>query len=414
MHGRRGSRKSHIVGSQLEVDVRLPEQIQRMAGTGSGILPSVFLSVFTLDLLTAFIVIGFGNAYLVRILHSPPAYPAFALAVYGAVKLLAAPAAGWLVDRASSAAVAVAVVALEASGIAVMLVTGSAEGYIIGVAPLAAGIVLGWLLVLRRLGDALEPGVRGSASAAIALAGSIGLGAGFGMAAVLAEHPQPRVAFAVALGVALLSMFTLRRVSSLPGQRQGGEIHWFEPPSAREAAAAFVLFAHIGTIGSIAVTFGPVILGDLEHTLLQMGLLLTPAMAAGVLGLLVAGRRSRPSARLREAAPLYAVAAAAALFCASTSDAWWFALGAIPLGAAVGAVGPVVNAARIDVASAARAPGSVLARLSISEGLGEAAIPFLAGLAINVGGARAGMVAVGIALAVIAMVTAVAARITRL
>lgn len=389
-------------------------QVQRMTGPGRGLLLRVLISVFVLDLLTAFIVVGFGNAYLVRVLQAPLAYPAFALTVYGTVKLLAAPFAGRLVDRASSELVAVVVVVLEASGIGVMLFTGTAEGYIVGVALLSAGTVLGWLLVLRRLGEALEPGVRGSAGAALALAGSAGLGGGLGFAALLAEHSEPRVAFAAGLLVALSSLFALRRIGSAPAPPIGGGGAWREAPTRRELAAGLVLFAHLGTVGSIAVTFGPFVLGELGKTLLQMAFLLTPAMAAALLGLVIAGRWSRHTTRLREAAPLYAVAAAAALVCASTNDPWWFALGAMPLGGAIGAASPVVNAARIDVASTARAPGSVLARLSIAEGLGEASIPFLAGLAINVGGPRAGMVAVGLALAVISMLTAVAARVTRL
>lgn len=394
--------------------MRISEQLQRITGPERGPLPSVLISVFTLDLLTAFIVVGFGNAYLVRVLHSPPSYPAFSLAVYGTVKLLAAPFAGRLVDRASSGVVAAVVFALEAAGIGVMLVTGSAEGYVIGVAPLSAGTVLGWLLVLRRLGETMEPGVRGSAGAAIALAGSAGLGGGLGLAALIAEHPQPRLAFVAALVVVALSLLALRGIGTAPGSRVGGGIAWYEAPTRREVAAALVLFAHLGTVGSVAVTFGPFVLGELEKTLLQMGVLLAPAVVAALLGLVIAGRRSKHNARLREAAPLYAVAAVAALFCASTNDAWSFALGAIPLGAAIGAVGPIVNAARIDVASTARAPGSVLARLSVAEGLGEASIPFLAGLAINAGGARAGMVAVGAALALISAATALFSRVTRL
>jgi MFS family permease len=392
----------------------LPEQLKPAPGLGSGALPSVLASVFALDLITALIVVGFGNAYLVRVLHSPPAYPAFALAVYGTVKLLSAPFAGWLVDRARGGLIAALVVCLEAGAILLMLFTGTSEGYIIGVAPLSAGTVLGWLLVLRRLGETLEPGGRGPASSYIALAGSAGLAGGLGLAALLAEHPQPRMAFVAGLVVALASVFALGRLGSVHSSAGRSGSAWYEAPTRRELAAALVLFAHLGTIGSVAVTFGPFALDELGQTLLRLGLLLSPAAAAGILGMVVAGRRSKHGGRLREAAPLYAVAAAAALFCASTSDVRWFAVGAIPLGAAIGAVGPVVNAARIDVASTAQAPGAVLARMSIAEGLGEASVPFLAGLAITAGGERAGMVAVGAALAVIAVLTAVAARTARL
>ena len=222
------------------------------------------------------------------------------------------------------------------------------------------------------------------------------------------------MAFIAGLAVIACSVLALARVGSKPLAHSRSGSAWYEAPTRRELAAALVLFAHLGTIGSVGVTFGPFALDELGQTLLKLGLMLSPAAAAGVLGMVVAGRRSRHGGRLREAAPLYGIAAAAALFCASTSDVRWFAIGAIPLGAAIGAVGPVVNAARIDVASTAQAPGAVLARMSIAEGLGEASVPFLAGLAINAGGERAGMVAVGLALAVIAVLTAVAARTARL
>ena len=46
---------------------------------------------FALDMLTALIVMAYGNSYLVRTLHSPSSYPAYAFAVYGVMKLVAAP-----------------------------------------------------------------------------------------------------------------------------------------------------------------------------------------------------------------------------------------------------------------------------------------------------------------------------------
>jgi hypothetical protein len=206
----------------------------------------------------------------------------------------------------------------------------------------------------------------------------------------------------------------LRRIGSGPTARAVRERRLREAPGRRELAAGLVLFAHFGAIGSVAVTFGPYALDELGQTLLQMAVLLAPAAAAAVLAMLVSGRRSRHAGRLREAAPLYAVAAAAALFCATTADARWFAAGAVPLGAAIGAAGPLVNAARIDVSSTARTPGAVLARLSIAEGIGEALVPFLVGLAIAARGERAGMAAVGVGFALIAMLTAVGARVARL
>ena len=56
-------------------------------------------AVFSVDALTALGVIAYSNPYLIDIREAPSAYPAHALAIYGFVKLVTAPAGGCFSPR---------------------------------------------------------------------------------------------------------------------------------------------------------------------------------------------------------------------------------------------------------------------------------------------------------------------------
>ena len=116
--------------------------------------------MFVLDVLTAMIITGYGNSYLLDTLDAPPEYPAFALGVYGLVKFATAPPGGWLIDHVRPAFTLTLVGVLLTGGVVVMLAVGTANGFIVGVGILSAGVTLFWLIVVsraRRLAAAGEP-----------------------------------------------------------------------------------------------------------------------------------------------------------------------------------------------------------------------------------------------------------------
>ena len=128
----------------------------------STIVPAV-AAAYLLDVVFAVCVIGYGSRYLLHELHSSSAYPGYALAIYGLLKLVG----GRLMD-ASGILVAVALSAMaEVAAFATILVSGSAGGYLAGVAMLSFGIEIAWLVVFRAIGDASESDRRASATTLI-------------------------------------------------------------------------------------------------------------------------------------------------------------------------------------------------------------------------------------------------------
>ena len=72
--------------------------LEPLTNAGSGpwtpSLRVLLAAVFSVDALTALVVIAYSNSYLIDVLRASSAYPAYALAIYGFVKLVTAPAGG--------------------------------------------------------------------------------------------------------------------------------------------------------------------------------------------------------------------------------------------------------------------------------------------------------------------------------
>lgn len=378
----------------------------------------VLAAVFALDVLTALIITGYGNSYLLKTLDAPAAYPAFALGIYGFVKLATAPLAGRLTDRARPAVSVALAGALQAGGVGTMLAVGTAEGFIAGAGILSAGTTLMWLLVFRALADALPLEARGVATAYLGLTSAVSIGLGFAAAALLAES-ESSVVFLIGIALAAGSAALLwpvfaRGVRSRPQPRAEETAIEDARDRRAERVGAIVVFTHFLAVNATVVAFSPFALDLLDLTLLQLALLLAPAAVAAGLSMLVTGRRSRHGRRLHEAVPLYVVGAVALLLTALTSHWAWFALGMTAVGVAIGGSTPLLNSARIDVATITGTPGRVLGRLLFAEGLGSVLGPVAVGLVITAAGIRAGALAAGLAFIALAVLTSVAARAVRL
>jgi len=397
-----------------------PQVAARVAGATDRTVRFVLAAVFALDALTTLIITGYGNSYLLQTLDAPPSYPAFALGVYGFVKLATGPASGWLTDRARPLLSVLLAGALQAGGVGVMLAVGTAQAFVAGAGILSAGTTLMWLLVFRALADSVMPAARGTATAYLGLTSAISVGVGFAAAALLAESaPSAVFVTGIALGCVsaglLLQAFDWSaspRTSRRPVSAGADEPAL--PPGRAEAAAAGVVFMHFLALNATIAAFSPVALDLLDLTLLQLTALLAPAAAAAGLTMLIAGRRSRPGNRMREALPLYALGALALLLTALTSHWAWFAGGMAVVGVAIGGTTPLLSSTRIDVSIAVSSPGQALGRLIFAEGVGSVAGPLLIGVVITAGDIRAGAVVAGLAFVLLAVLTAAAARLVRL
>ncbi len=387
--------------------------------SGSRALVPALGAVFATDAMTALVVIGYGNSYLIKTLNSPASYPAYALGLYGLVKLISAPIGGRILDRVSTRLVATLACVLDLAGYAVILATHSAWGYLVGVGVLSTGIALAWLIIFHAVGGTSEPSERGSATAYMGLTSIVATGLGFGIAALIGETHYWRVAFGIGALLALVSTAALLRIEPLrPGLQAVREVP-SQPAGPgdqrmmRRFAFVFAL-AHFGVITAMLGAFGPFALRTLGLSLLQTAFLLGPAAAGGAAAMFLVGRRSRPGRRLRELAVLYAVAAAGLLVMSTVHAAPLFALIAVPMAVALGGVYPLMNASLLDAARAGERSGSALGWLFFAEGLGSVIGPLAIGMMIELAGVRAGLFAMGAVVVVLAAAAGGISRVVRL
>lgn len=385
---------------------------------GRGLLLTL-AAVFALDGLTGLVIIGYGNSYLLDVLDAPSSYPAYALGVYGFVKLLVSPPGGFLLDRLRTATVVVLGGTACGAGLVVIVATESANGYLAGVALLSLGSALCWLDLFHVLGGRHDASERGAATASVGFASILATGTGLAAAAVIAETEHWRLPFAIAAVCSLIAVVCLLNVR-VPAPSSASAVPAPERPAApdqapqRRVVAATVVFAHFATVAALLAAMVPLVLRTLDLSLLQAGFALGPAGVAGVAGMLLIGARARAGARLRAAGLLYGVAAAAILLIAGAPGPLVLAAGATPLGLSLGAAQPIVNASLIDAARAEVRSGVALGYLFFAEGLGSIVGPALAGAVISAWGERAGVgaaAAFALLLAIVALAQSARVRI---
>ena len=370
--------------------------------------------------MTALVVIAYGNSYLIETRHAPASYPAYALGIYGLVKLITAPAGGWLLDRVRVAYIVAFIYTCEAGGLLIILVTGSANGFLAGVGFLSTGIAIAWLLVFHALGDTSEADIRASSTAYVGLVSAAATATGFGLAAVFGEFSWWESAFVTGLVMATASVLLMLRVYP-PGARAGRrrlEIPTADaPPVAgrrRQVVAGVVIFAHFVAMTATLAVFGPFILRSLHLSLLKAGFLLIPAAAVGAGSMLLAGKLSKHGNRLREVAALYALGAISVLAAAFVHSPWVFGLVAIPLAIALAGAQPLLNASLLDVSHGSDDTGVVLGWLFFAEGLGSVAGPLLIAIVISTAGIRDAVVALSILESAMVAIAFVSSRTTRI
>lgn len=392
-------------------------EVLRLARSPLGV---VLVLVFLIDSMTALVVIAFGNSFLIETVHAPASYPAYELGIYGFVKLVTAPAGGWILDRARTPLVIAFIYATEAAGLGITLSTGSANGFLVGVGFLSTGIALAWLLVFHALGHAADAKVRGAATAYVGLVSAGASACGFGLAALLGQLAFWEAAFLVGFALATAAaalMFRLPRRRAAPEREERADRTTGRAANSdrrRRLIAGTVIFAHFVAVTSTLAVFGPFVLRSLHLSLLRAGFYLLPAGCVAALSMLAMGRLSRQGNRLREVAALYALGALSVLLAATVHEAWLFAFVAIPLAVAMGGAQPLLNASLLDVSHSSEDTGQALGWLFFAEGLGSVAGPMLIGLVISAAGIRDAVVALGLLEALIVAVSLAGSRATRI
>lgn len=393
-------------------------------------LLAVLAAVLCIDALTALVVLGYGNAYLLRTLGAPASAPALALTVYGVVKLLTAPLAGRVVDVARAHTVLGGTAAVELAALAVILATRSAPGYFVGIGALAAGIATSWIIAFRALGAVTAAGERGAVASSMSIVSAVATGAGFGIAVVIADTGPWWLPFALGVCLALASVALLRPPATpappdptpllgepstpAPQPLADPEPAAGTPPAAARLAAAGVVFGHFCIVTGLLVVFWPFTLELLGLSPLRSLVLLLPAGATGGAALVLSGRRSRPGRRLPQAAALYALGAAGLGATAVATNAPWFAAAAVLVAPALAGAQPVLIASMIDISRITRRAGTALGWIFSAEALGAIAGPAIVGTAIELWDVRAGVVTIAVGAALLAALAATASRFARL
>ena len=363
----------------------------------STIVPAV-AAAYLLDVVFAGCVIGYGSRYLLHELHSSSAYPGYALAIYGLLKLVGALVGGRLMD-ASGILVAVALSAMaEVAAFATILVSGSAGGYLAGVAMLSFGIEIAWLVVFRAIGDASESDRRASLTAAMSVVALAALGSGILLSILLARTTSSSPSFLLTGAMAVVSTVLLVQLSAHTR---------LAPPTAAprldrrrfsefRALLPLLVAAHFAVLAGSLAVYTPYVLRRLDLDLFHAGLVAAPAAIVAAAAMWLVGNRSRPGRRLAEASGWYVVAAIAMFISAHTHSLVAFGLLAIPLGAALAVTTPLMTAGLIDSAATSESPGSAFGALFFMEGLGGIAGPALVGAAISLKGISMGATLIGV------------------
>lgn len=365
------------------------------AGFGLRALLPTLAAIFAIDAMTALVIIGYGNTYLINSLSAPASYPAYALAIYGLVKLVSAPVGGWVLDRFPARTIAAAACGLELAGFGVILATHTARGYLGGVALLASGIALAWLVVFHAVGKASDAQGRGSATAYMGLTSVSATAVGFGIAALIGESRHWQAAFALGIAFAVVSSLSLlrlrRRDPRVTEVESPVELSPVAEPRALRRFAFVVVLVHFAVITATLGAFGPFALRTLDLSLLQAGLLIAPAMLAGAGAMYLAGHRSKHGRRLTELGVLYLVGAAALVWISTIHHPVFLLLAAVPFAISLAGVHPLMNASLLDAAHAGDRAGTALGWLFFAEGLGSVFGPLAIGTVIELAGVRVGL-----------------------
>jgi MFS family permease len=347
----------------------------------------LLLAAFLLDLLSVFIVFGYGSSYLLRELHAPAAYPAFALAIYGGVKTGASQPAGWLLDRLGKGPVVAFALAAGSIGLALAARDQQAPAFFVAVGLLAVTVSVGWIVVMAALAQEADANDRGAAASTLGLLSGAATGTAVFLAAAFIAFGTPKGAlgFGVVLVVAVCSLMAFASL-------RPPEIQVFGRRKVlRERLPLFaIVFCHFAALTAVAGLYIPFLLRDLDLSTTTAAIVLLPAAATGGLTMLWSGSRSRAGGRFALAGDFYALGGLSLLLISRESHLLLVVLLTIPVVGALAATAPLVNAAVLDTGSQAKS--ETLGWIFLVEGLGAAAGPLLAASAISLVGIRIAMV----------------------
>ena len=358
-------------------------------------------AAFVLDLLTVFLVFAWGNSYLIDVLRAPAAAPGYALAIYGFVKLVSAPAGGWLLGRAGTRAMLASAIALEAAGLAVALLLETTAGFLGCIALLGAGVALSWIVIFFEAGRAGTFEERGSAGTFLSISSGMASAGALAVAPLFSIFLADRAAFAFA-GLLVAAQAGLLALS--PNVRAGADSSPTSalPPPGR-TALALVLFGHFALVSGAVAALIPFVLKTLDLSLARAVITMGPAVAVAAGLTLWSGRRGASEGRFQSAPLFYGAAAAALVALSFATSPLLAALVTIPVAGGLAAAAPLINSSVLDATDHRHAVGPTLGWFFFAEGAGAVAGPAVVAAVIALTSVRPGLATAGMGLAVLAL-----------
>lgn len=355
-------------------------------------------AAFFLDALTTFFVFAYGSVYLLRELHTPAAYPAIALAIYGAVKLTTAPPGGWLLARHGAGVCTALSFAVGAIGLAIALREHTAISFFIAVGCCALAVSLFWLIVIQAIGVNAADDQRGVAGSMLGIVSIAGTASGVVLSPAFELFGTPRAAMTMVLA-AICVVAALLAFWSTGTAPQSHAIRG----RVTKSSLPFLLLVlcHFAALTAVASVYLPFLFRTLDLSTVRGVAVVAPGAVAGGVAMLWSGSRSLPYKRFDRAAPFYILGAAALLVSAGESRVLLAGILAVPLLGALAATAPLVNAAVLD-ATRSMAGAEMLGWIFLAEGLGAAIGPAASAGAITAFGVRGAMVAAAIGLGALA------------
>lgn len=315
--------------------------------------------------------------YLPLELDASPAFPGYAMAIYGGVRFLWQAPAGWVADRIGRRLTMVIGMAIGIPTLFLMLQVPEPHVFLGLSAVLGFSAATMWPALMAHLGETLPQNRRGSVMSVMNVSGMIGLGVGTVVGVVLMDFISYTAAFVACLGFNGLALLIAARRCSFrwePAQRS-------EPDRARAregravtpavfSLGAIVLFLSLGTTIHTPV-IGQYVTEVLDTKLYVMALFLIPS---AVVAAVVMVKFGHAADRFGRHVPLVAglLLAALSLFLLTLTRNPLLAVNlAVLAGLAYAVSLPAWSAAALD-ATDIGSRGLLLGALTAVQGLGGA------------------------------------------
>ena len=360
---------------------------------------------FLVDAAFLFVFLIVLQSYLPDSLHASTAVAGYALATFGAAKLLTQLASGFVSDRLGTRrAMLIGTALLLAADVSIwplahiapwlIVVSGAVEGL---------GSSVTWPAVYSAGAARVGASHKGRFTALLTLSTGAALIVGLGGGGVLEYFVSfdvamvaPVVAISVAFALALLMMLAVRETPLTAAHEIPTPGRFRAIISSRDRASfALLVLAESAALGALTAAFRAYGRDVLDVSLTRQAVLLAPAALLGGALVVPGGAIADRVGARRVMTAGFATTGVCLLVLSHWGDAALVAVVAAVAGGAFGLAAPSVAATMMSLAGPEGSRGGVIGWFMTMDGVGHAAGPAAAGLMLGVSGASAVLLTAG-------------------